>query len=165
VFQDWIPVSQYHACIASDELLPLHPKNFPTSSHTVIHVQSPTPDFKYLNHSVIARCCIEEEIEQCLYRNLDVFDAMHRPGTCAAVLQSCTPSLPGTKKGAQSPDQEPSLSTVLENDVGDSILEDGTLLAQSSCRASRGNFGRTSKNTQVCILKSPPVAKYSSCLP
>jgi hypothetical protein len=90
---------------------------------------------------------------------------MHRPGTCAAVLQSCTTPLPGSKKGAQRTDQEPSLSTVLENDVGDSILEDGTTLAQSECRASLGNFGRTSKDTQVCILTSPPVANYSSCLP
>jgi hypothetical protein len=147
VFRDWIPVSQYHASIASDKLVPLHGDNATTTSPSVVHVKSPTPDFKRLNHSVIARCSSTHGIDEYLQSVLEGSDAMHRPGTR---LQSCTASASGTKKGAQSPDKEPTLATLLEDNVCDSILEEGTHHAQQqSWRQALTKGGGLSRNPQV----------------
>lgn len=143
MFTGWVPVSQYHACISSDELLPLYHKPGTSSTNSVIHVKSPTPDFKRLNHSAIAERPSTRELQGELSELMDPTDFEQRPETCAAVLQmNC--------KGTQGAIQESSFPPVPERsscNAADEEIETPRLAQHYRPRpASRGGV---SKTTQV----------------
>lgn len=141
VFDSWVPVSQYHACVASDELLPLYRCSVASPPKpAIIHVQSPVPDFKRLNHSVIASRDTCDAPDEDLQNVLEAAESVRRPGTCSAVLQT-TPH----KAAAQGPEEEPTFATLLQDNVCDSIQEEGP-----GTRQGHGSVERAPHVVGVC---------------
>lgn len=160
MFSHWVPVSQYHACIASDELLPLYRATPTPSRPATVHVRSPAPAFKHLNHTVIATRTAGVEVED-LQKLRDGTNAVNRPGTCSAVLQ--TPNIAGTvvKPAAQGHEAEPSLKPLLRENFCVSIQEESasTNDAHHSAGRSPHVVGGVSKTTQVGCSTSTVVGK------